>query len=92
MLVLGRKVGESVRLGDQITLTIVEIKHNRIRLAIDAPPEVRVLRQELLDRAADLSLHQNEHGTRPFLSEELNHADPSSRPTPQRRSYAVGAY
>ena len=48
MLVLTRKVGERIQLGDQITVTLVKISGNMVRLGIDAPPDVSVVRQELV--------------------------------------------
>jgi carbon storage regulator len=47
MLVLTRKPGEKVVLGNGITLTVVEVRGNRVRLGIDAPAQVRILRAEL---------------------------------------------
>lgn len=47
MLVLSRKVGEKIILGDNIVVTVVEVKGNRVRIALDAPAEVRILRSEL---------------------------------------------
>jgi carbon storage regulator len=47
MLVLSRKPGEQVFIGNGITLTVVEVKGNRVRLAFDAPDDVRILRAEL---------------------------------------------
>ena len=47
MLVLSRKPGEKVVIGDGITVTVVEVKGNRIRVGIDAPDQVRILRAEL---------------------------------------------
>ncbi len=47
MLVLGRKLGESIRIGDGIEITIVGVQGNRVRLGIQAPEDVRVLRSEL---------------------------------------------
>jgi carbon storage regulator len=47
MLVLSRKLGERVVIGGGITVTVVEVKGNRVRLAFDAPEEVRILRAEL---------------------------------------------
>jgi carbon storage regulator len=49
MLVLTRKVGERIQLGDNITVTLVKINGNVVRLGIDAPPEMTVVRQELTD-------------------------------------------
>ena len=48
MLVLSRKIGEKVVIGGDISVTVVEVKGNRVRLAFDAPDRVRVLRSELL--------------------------------------------
>jgi len=47
MLVLSRKVGEKVRIGDQVVLTVLEVVGNRVRLGIDAPRAVQIVRQEL---------------------------------------------
>jgi carbon storage regulator len=49
MLVLSRKVGEKIHIGSDIVVTVVEIKGNRARLAIEAPDDVRILRHELAD-------------------------------------------
>ncbi len=49
MLVLSRKPGEQIYVGNNITITVVEIKGNRIRLGITAPDDVSVLRAELND-------------------------------------------
>jgi carbon storage regulator len=47
MLVLSRKPGDKVVLGNGITLTVVEVRGKRVRLAFDAPDQVRILRAEL---------------------------------------------
>ena len=47
MLVLSRKVGESILINESIRVTVVQANNGRIRLGIDAPPEVKVLREEL---------------------------------------------
>lgn len=49
MLVLSRKVGEKIVIGQNITLSVVEIRGNKIRLGIEAPQEVEVHRQEVFD-------------------------------------------
>ena len=48
MLVLSRKRGEGIQIGDQIMIRVVEIRGNRVRIAIDAPGDVGVLREELV--------------------------------------------
>jgi carbon storage regulator len=47
MLVLSRKFGETIRIDGDITITVLEIKGNKVSLGINAPEEVRVLREEL---------------------------------------------
>lgn len=48
MLVLTRKIGEKILIGDDITLTVVDIGPGRVKLGISAPPECRILRSELV--------------------------------------------
>ena len=48
MLVLSRKPGEKVVIGNGITVTVVSVLGNKVRLAFDAPDQVRILRAELL--------------------------------------------
>jgi carbon storage regulator CsrA len=47
MLVLTRKIGEQLIIGDDIRITVAEICGNQVRLGIAAPPEICVLRKEL---------------------------------------------
>lgn len=49
MLVLTRKVDQTVRIGDEILIHVSSIKNNQVRLALDVPKDVRVLRGELQD-------------------------------------------
>lgn len=48
MLILSRKKDESVIIGDEIKITILDISSNQIRLGIEAPKEINILREELL--------------------------------------------
>jgi carbon storage regulator len=47
MLILTRKPGESLYIGDDVKVTIVEIKGNQIRIGIDAPADLRIYREEI---------------------------------------------
>lgn len=49
MLILTRKVGESIVIGDDIVVKVVETGKNSIRIGIDAPREISVLRQEVFE-------------------------------------------
>ncbi|MBN1614950.1 MAG: carbon storage regulator CsrA [Deltaproteobacteria bacterium] len=47
MLILTRKLGESIKIGGDITITLLELKGNQIRIGIEAPREVSVHREEI---------------------------------------------
>ncbi len=59
MLVLSRKVGESILISESIRVSVVQASNGRIRLGIDAPPEVKVLREELTMSSFDSSPSKN---------------------------------
>ena len=50
MLVLSRKESERIRLGNNIVVTVVRVSGDRVRIGIEAPPDVIVLRDELQPR------------------------------------------
>ncbi|MFI2568326.1 carbon storage regulator CsrA [Cellulosimicrobium sp. AB352] len=52
MLVLGRKVGERILVGDDVVVTVVSVGRDGVRVGIDAPREVRVHRAEIVDQVA----------------------------------------
>jgi carbon storage regulator len=56
VLVLSRRESERIRLGDSIVITVVRVAGDRVRLGIDAPPDVVVLREELEVRKPAQSL------------------------------------
>jgi carbon storage regulator len=52
MLMMSRNVGESLRIGDDTLVTVVSVRGQTARLAIDAPREIKVVREEQLKKAA----------------------------------------
>lgn len=55
MLVLSRKVGERIWIGDHVAITVVRINGGAVRLGIEAPPDWSVARQELLEKDGNSS-------------------------------------
>jgi carbon storage regulator len=62
MLVLTRKVGERIHIGEGIIVTVVRIQNDKVRLGIEAPPDVAIHREEVYRRV------HGELGTKPAKS------------------------
>ena len=50
MLVLTRRVGETIRVGEEVTITVLGIRGNQVRLGIEAPLSIAVHREEIFER------------------------------------------
>lgn len=49
MLVLRRKIGESITIGNDIVVTVLDVEGDRVKVGIDAPIDITIVRSELLD-------------------------------------------
>ncbi|HHX83127.1 MAG TPA: carbon storage regulator CsrA [Pseudomonadaceae bacterium] len=59
MLILTRRVGETLMVGDDVTVTVLGVKGNQVRIGVNAPKDVAVHREEIYDRIRK----ENEGGT-----------------------------
>ena len=62
MLILTRRVGETVMIGNEITVTVLGVKGNQVRVGVNAPKEVAVHREEIYERIKREEHAQNGQG------------------------------
>lgn len=55
MLILTRRVGETLMIGDEVSVTVLGVKGNQVRIGVDAPRDVSVHREEIFNRIKDES-------------------------------------
>ncbi len=65
MLILTRRIGETLIIGDDVNITVLGVKGNQVRLGINAPKDVSVHREEIY-----LRIQQEKEGTETELAEE----------------------
>ena len=72
MLVLTRKIGERIRIGDTITVRVLEVRGSQVRLGVEAPAEVRIFREEIYRPEHEANGEASEAGCDAKKAEGLN--------------------
>jgi carbon storage regulator len=62
MLILTRKLGEQITIGDDITIKLLEIKGTQVKLGLEAPQDISIHRKEIYDRIREENLRSSEVG------------------------------
>jgi carbon storage regulator len=83
MLILGRRVGERLHIGDEVYVVVLSVRGHQVRLGINAPRSVEVHRAEVWQRIQ--AEHAEEPGTEPLANEDTAPA-PTRRTRHPRRS------
>ncbi len=60
MLILTRKLGEQITIGDDITITLLEVKGTQVKLGIEAPQDISIHRKEIYERIREVNLRSLE--------------------------------
>jgi carbon storage regulator len=62
MLILTRRVGETVMIGNEVTVTVLGVKGNQVRIGVNAPKDVAVHREEIYERIKREEDHDSQSG------------------------------
>lgn len=86
MLILTRRLGENIRIGDSVRIIILDIKGGQVKLGIDAPPDVSVHREEIYEkireenrRASGISAEAVREVAEIFRKERQSRENPSDK-------------
>lgn len=94
MLVLTRKLNEQIRIGDEVTITVIRVKGNTVRLGIEAPRSTRVVRGELkpLDQDREGGRTTVASQSRPEASKRASSVESPTRAADSQTTSPLAAY
>ena len=84
MLILTRRVGETVMIGDEVTVTVLGVKGNQVRIGVNAPKTVAVHREEIFER-----IKREQDGEHGMTGNGNPNTKPSASPTAKHEPQAV---
>jgi carbon storage regulator len=87
MLCLTRSPIETIRISDEITLTVLGVAGNQVRFGIDAPDSVNIVREELLERSTQAGLPTADNGTEKTKTDSTEQEAPASAKPQPRITY-----
>jgi carbon storage regulator len=87
MLILSRKINEKIMIGDNISISIIGIKGDQIRIGVDAPRSVKVFRQEVLSEIKAANKAASESGTAPPVLPNLSTLEPSDVRSERKKNH-----
>lgn len=92
MLVLSRRVGERLLIGDDVVVTVIEVRSDGVRLGIEAPREVRVHRAEVIEAVRLTNVEAVEAGdsTEAALRKLVPSGDAPGEPTDKKDAKSAG--
>ncbi len=81
MLILTRRIGETLMVGDNVTITVLSVKGNQVRIGVKAPAEVAVHREEIYNRIheTDAGKHATQPSSLNAVSEQTNAQSPGDK-------------
>jgi len=71
VLVVSRKVGQRILIGDKITVTVVKVSGGGVRIGVEAPPEMSIIREELAERLREAERLALEASQQPAVESDL---------------------
>ena len=89
MLVLSRKLNQEITIGDNVTITVLKVKGNTVRLGIDAPRHIRVVRGELQQETEEQTAEVTVVFNNPSQSAETDSLDVLQFQTPKKQEGSI---
>jgi carbon storage regulator len=79
MLILARRIGETLMVGDDVTVTVLGVKGNQVRIGINAPKDVSVHREEIYQRIQQEKQGGGSSYSKPYQDDDYGHDNHGNR-------------